>query len=144
MTRNLTALLATICFALLTVSCQSESKVNIKEGQWKITTDIKMPGMPMQMPPFTHTQCITQKDLVPKAGQPNQPDQDTKITNLKINGNTVSYDISSSSPGGQMVGHSSVTYEGDKMKGTMTATVQPGNMQMTYTMKGTRIGDCPK
>jgi len=144
MIKKLIVLFAAICFSLLAVSCQSEPKVNIKEGQWKITTDVKMKGMPMQMPPFTHTQCITQNDLVPKTSQPNQPDQDTKITNLKVNGNTVSYDISSASPGGQMVGHSTVTYEGDKMKGTMTATVQPGNMEMTYDMKGTRIGDCPK
>ena len=144
MTKKLIVLLATICFSLLAVSCQSEPKVNLKEGQWKITTDVKMKGMPMQMPPFTHTQCITQKDLVPNTSQPNQGDQNTKITNLKVDGNTVSYDISSSSPGGQMVGHSTVNYEGDKMKGTMTATVQPGNMEMTYNMKGTRIGDCPK
>ncbi|MBN2428772.1 MAG: DUF3617 family protein [Deltaproteobacteria bacterium] len=144
MTRSLNLLIATIILSLSVVGCQSEPKVNIKEGQWKITTNVKMTGIPMQMPPFTTTQCITKDDLVPKTSQPNQPDQNTKITNLKITGNTVSYDISSKTQGGEMVGHSTVTYNGDKMTGTMTAKVQPGNMEMSYTMKGHRIGDCPK
>jgi hypothetical protein len=137
-------MLVLLILVFFTVSCQSEPKVNIKEGQWKITTDVKMKGMPMQMPPFTHTQCITKDDLVPKTSPPDQQEQNVEISNLKVDGNTVSYDITSSSPGGKMTGHSTITYEGDKMKGTMSSKIQPGNMEMTYNMSGKRIGDCPK
>ncbi len=144
MTKKFTVMFVLLTLGFFTVSCQSEPKINLQEGQWKITTDVKMKGIPAQMPPITHTQCITKDDMIPQTGQAGQSEQKFEISNLKIDGNTVSYDILSSNQGGKMKGHSSITYDGDKMKGSMSATIQPGNMEMTYNMSGKRIGDCPK
>jgi hypothetical protein len=105
---------------------------------------MEMKETPTQMPAFTHSQCITKDDLIPKPSPPNQQDQNIEISNFKIDGNTVSYDIISSTQGGKMIGHSTITYEGDKMKGFMSALIQPGDMEITYNMTGKRIGDCPK
>jgi hypothetical protein len=43
-----------------------------------------------------------------------------------------------------MTSHSSITYEKDRMEGSMTATMEPGNRSMSYTLAGRRVGDCPK
>ncbi len=40
--------------------------VDMKDGKWEITTQMEMPGMPMAMPAFTHTQCMTSEQNVPQ------------------------------------------------------------------------------
>ncbi|MDX9709788.1 MAG: hypothetical protein RBT64_09555 [Trichloromonas sp.] len=40
-------------------------QVDMQDGQWEITTRVEMPGIPVQIPPMTVSQCITQKDLIP-------------------------------------------------------------------------------
>jgi hypothetical protein len=127
--------------AFLAAGCQGDkAKVDLDEGQWEITTEIKMDGMPFQLPPLTHTQCITHDDLVPVA---NKSDK-CEVANLEVENNTVSYDIICSEEGRKMTSHSSITYEKDTMEGSMTATMEPGNRSMSYTLAGRRVGDCPK
>lgn len=136
--------LTTIALLMLcSVACQADKpKVDIQEGLWEITTMIKLPGMPMQMPPVKSTQCISQDDLIPQTQQPDQPDQQCDISNMTTTGNTVTYDMVCSSQGNTMKANSSITYEKNKMQGNMTATMEPSNMTMTYTLTGKRIGDC--
>ena len=41
--------------------------IDMTEGKWEHTMEMKMEGMPgVPAMPFTNTQCMTQKDLVPK------------------------------------------------------------------------------
>jgi hypothetical protein len=139
------SLLLLLGFSFFAVACQAEKpKVDMEEGLWEITTEVKMEGMPFQMPPVTHTQCITQEDLVPDAGQAEQAEQKCEVTNLKVKGNTVTYDLICTGDDQKMTSHSSITYEKDRMQGSMTATMEPNNMTMSYTLTGRRIGDCPK
>jgi len=126
--------------AFLAVGCQDKARVDLDEGQWEITTEIKMDGMPFQLPPLTHTQCITHDDLVPVADKSDK----CEVANLKVKNNTVSYDIICSEEGRTMTSQSSITYEKDRMEGSMTATMEPGNRSMSYTLSGRRVGDCPK
>lgn len=135
--------LSAIALLILCSACKADKpKVDMQEGLWEITTVIKMPGMPMQMPPMKTTQCISQEDLIPQTQQPDQPDQQCEITNMTTTGNTVAYDMTCSSQGNTMKAHSSITYAKDRMQGSMTAAMEPSNMSMTYTLSGKRIGDC--
>lgn len=128
---------------LCSVACRAEKpKVDLQDGLWEITTVMKMPGMPMQMPPVKTTQCISQDDLVPQTQQPDQPDQQCQVANMTIDGNTVSYDLVCDAQGNTMKAHSSITYAKNQMQGSMTATMEPSNMTMSYTLTGKRIGDC--
>jgi phage tail tube protein FII len=139
------SLLLLLGFSFFLVACQADKpKVDMEEGLWEITTEVKMEGMPFQMPPVTHTQCITQEDLVPDTSQAEQTEQKCEVTNLKVKGNTVTYDLTCAGDDHKMTSHSSITYEKDRMQGSMTATMEPNNMTMGYTMTGRRIGDCPK
>ncbi len=143
MFRKCLCLSAIALLILCSAACKADKpKVDMQEGLWEITTVIKMPGMPMQMPPIKTTQCISQEDLIPQTQQPDQPDQRCEIANMSTTGNTVTYDMICSSQGNTMKAHSSITYEKDRMQGSMTATMEPSNMSMTYTLSGKRVGDC--
>jgi len=110
---------------------------DMQEGLWEITSKMKMRGM--DMPSHTHTQCITKKDLVP---QSSQPGQECKISNYKIEGNTVTWSIQCSTQGGEMTGTGRITYSGDSFEGTMKMTMGGSGMEMITYMSGRRIGDC--
>ena len=126
---------------LLTVSSISfaGSKPNMREGLWKITSKAEMPGMPMEMPPVTFSQCLTEKDFVPQNCQPGQM---CKITDVKVNGNTVSWAIQCETGGNKMKGSGKTTYKIDIFEGSMTISIPQVNMTMKSHMNGRRIGDC--
>ena len=115
------------------------SKLNMQEGKWEITSVTEMPGMPMNMGPMKHTQCITKKDLVPHSSQPGQ---ECKITDTKITGDTVTWSMTCSGQGGKVQGSGKITYKGDSFEGESKMLIEQGNMEMTSHMSGKRIGNC--
>jgi len=93
--------------------------VNLHEGLWEITTKMEMKGMPMQMPARTHTQCLTKKNML-KTMVPNKQSQEEecKITDQKISGNTVTWTMKCSGKDAmKMTGK--MTYRGNTLEGTM-------------------------
>ncbi len=121
----------------------SFAEPDMREGLWEITAKIDMPGMPMQMPAMTHTQCITKKDIIPQKPEKNQ---DCKTISSKTSGNTVSWVIHCRDKNGTTAESSGkVTYKGDKFDGMVDMTFnQSGRdkMKMTHRMSGKRIGEC--
>ena len=113
------------------------SDVNMNEGLWEITSEVKMSGM--SMPPSTHTQCITKDDLVPQKAQPGQ---ECQVTNIQCQGDTVTWEIECSGQGRLMKGTGRITYNGDSFVGQMKMTMPDQGMKITTNMKGRRIGDC--
>lgn len=112
---------------------------NIQEGEWKITVNFEIPGMPMKMPPNTYTQCIKKDQPVPKSEKPNQV---CEAKDIKVQGNTVTWSVTCTNRGGKMTGKGVVTYEGDKMEGKMTMTMEGQGANMVSEYQGVRIGDC--
>ena len=126
-------LLATVSLSL------AGSKPNIKPGKWQVTTKMEMPGMQMNMPAMTHTQCITENDYIP---QTSQPGEECKITKTKVSGDTVTWTIHCRGQGGEMNGTGSVTYRGVSFEGKVTMSMAPSGMSMTIYTNGRRIGEC--
>ena len=60
-----------ILFAIISISFAG-SVPDMQEGEWEITSKTEMPGMPMEMPPMKHIQCLTKEDFVPQSSQPGQ------------------------------------------------------------------------
>ncbi len=110
---------------------------DIKEGKWEMTTKMEMKGMPMEMPPVTHTQCLTKKDFVPQ-NAPNE--QKCEPVQSKINGNTVTWTINCNGQGGPATGSGKITYSGDSFKGVVK--MKQGGMDMTSHITGKYIGKC--
>ena len=136
MTKKSIAVLIMLLICTTVAFC--DSGLNIKEGEWEITTKMEMKGMPMQMPAYTHTQCLTKNDMVPNSSQ--QSDE-CKIKNITTSGGTVSWKMECDSGNGKTIGSGKVTYSGDTMKGTIKMEI-PGQMEMTSKMTGKRIGPC--
>ncbi len=112
---------------------------NMNPGKWEITTQTEMEGMPMSMPAVTHTQCIKGDELVPQSREANK---ECVVSDMEINGDTVSWKIVCSGANGGMEGTGKVTYSGDTMEGTMDMVIQGGGMHVINKISGKRIGDC--
>jgi len=54
--------------------------------------------MGMNTPAVTHNQCITRGNAVPDSSQ---PDQECKMVETRVNGDTVSWDLICDSPEGK-------------------------------------------
>lgn len=133
-----------------------------RDGNWQITVQMEMPGMPagMTMPPQTMTQCITPQDAAdPSKTIPQQPQgrggaaqSDCKVSDYKTEGNKVSWKMTCTTPR-PVTGTGEFVYEKDSYTGTMTMDMGAGagrsgaaggamTMKMNYT--GKRLGDCTK
>jgi len=109
-------------------------------GKWEITTKTEMVGMPgMQVPPVTHTQCLEKGALVP---QSEEASQECKVSDIKVEGNTVFWKIVCSGKNGAMDGTGEVTYHGDTMEGIMDLVIQGAGMKIKNTISGKRLGPC--
>lgn len=115
------------------------STPNLKEGQWEITSKVEMPGMPMNLPPSTHTQCITNENLVPRGAQEGG---ECKIADTKVKGDTVTWTMECDTPEGKTRATGEITYKGDTFKGTIKMRMQ--GMEMTHHLSGRRVGNCPQ
>lgn len=136
---------AVLAASMASTAFAADKTPNVREGQWETTIRIEMPGMPMALPPFTTSSCITKKDLVP---QTQQPGQDCKLLSQKISAESVEWKAQCKDQSGTvMEGSGKIVYKGDTYTGEMTMSTpgggQPG-MQMKYVLSGKRTGDCKK
>jgi hypothetical protein len=115
----------------------------LRAGKWEVTTQMEMPGMPMQLPATTRTQCVTQAQQDDPAstlpsGSPD-PQADCKASDYRRDGDKVTWKLTCT--GSQpMTGQGSIVVDGDRYDGTMVMTMDQGSMTMKYA--GKRVGDC--
>jgi hypothetical protein len=145
-----TAVWAVVCAVVLAVTAAVAiaGTVDMKPGEWSITSKTKIEGMPMSPPPVTVKQCLTEEDLVPQSsgGQQGQS-PDCEIKDQKISGNTVSWSIVCNDPqAGKMTGTGSVTYAGTTFSGksTMTMSMAGQTMKVHTDLSGKWLGACKK
>ena len=122
---------------ILTATAWAGSDLTMKEGQWEMTIETEMEGMPMKMPPTTFSQCVTRQEPVP---QSQQPGQQCTTKDVVTKDNSVSWTVVCNTPAGSSTGYGKITYNGDTMKGTMTMTAQ--GMKMVSRFSGRYMGPC--
>ncbi|PLX47960.1 MAG: hypothetical protein C0613_12455 [Desulfobulbaceae bacterium] len=125
----------------LAVSACSGSGPELQEGMWEITTEVNMPGMPMQIPAMVHRQCLGPDDVVPRQGPAQQEICD--YSKARIRGNTVSWTVECTSPGGTTTTVGEITYRGTTFDGSLQVAMS-GAVEMSGTnhISGRRVGDC--
>lgn len=131
------AVMSILVLIALSSLAHAESSLNVNEGEWEITMNVEIAGMPMKMPPNTFTQCIKKDQAIPKD---QNPAQQCVTKDVVTKGNSVSWSMLCTNAGGQMTGKGKVAYEKDKMDGSMT--MQGQGMKMVSHFKGHRIGAC--
>ena len=128
-------------FILLCAGATAHSAgVDMKEGEWEVSTETTMKMGEMSMPSRTNkvTKCLTREDLVPKT----EKDKECKIVKQKVTGNKVSWRMECKKTEGEgEITYSGTTYNGFfKMK-----TVEEGQtMTMNMKLAGKYLGPCPK
>jgi hypothetical protein len=124
-------------------TASSTPSVNMQEGQWEMTTQTNMPGLPAGAnKPFTITTCISKKDLVPQEPkQQTQMKSECKMQDKNISGNTVSWTTVCPNT----VSKGSYTYAGSTFEGSSQTTIKKDGkeMVMTASVKGKYLGPCP-
>lgn len=143
MRRSLSSLFAAACGLIPVGGTALADTPTFNPGKWTVTNKMEIPGMPMQVPPITSTQCLTKDKPTPSDGR--HDNKDCKTTELKFDGHKVTWAIQCT--GKQPVeGHGEVVYANDAFTGTMTMkTPNPrggGTMEIHSTMQGKRVGDC--
>jgi hypothetical protein len=121
-----------------------------RDGNWQVTLEMEIPGLPQGMPPMTVNQCITKEQaadpskLVPQGAGRGMP-PDCTVSDMKTEGNKTSWSMKCD---GQtaMTGTGEITFNADTYIGLMKITTDRGGQPMTMNMKytGKRIGDCDK
>jgi hypothetical protein len=140
MTIKKLAVLLAVCLLPVAVFAASPAK----PGKWEMTIQTEMSGMPMKMPPHTVSYCLTKEDaenaekLAPEQQRKNG---DCKRTDLKVDGNTVSWKMSCEKSG--MTGEGQVTYSGDSYTGGMHMSMANGN-EVRAKYSGKYLGACDK
>lgn len=125
-----------MAFALAALSGQALAE--LKPGLWEWTSQLKMPGVPMAMPPSVHQACLTKDDLVPKE---RDPQSDCKLGSVKQQGERVEWSMTCDTPQGQVSSRGEMVYRGESASGV--SYIETGGMQMTSKMQGRRLGNCP-
>ena len=122
--------------ALIAVPLMLAASLNIKEGQWEVTTSIS--GRKVS----TEQKCYLNKDIVELEkmfrGEVIKPKQPCKFSDYKQSGNAVSYKMTCTFGGKPSVSQVTSTYNGDTAKGTIT-----GNGTVSV-VESKRIGSCSK
>ena len=114
--------------------------VDMKEGDWEITSETSMTMEGMSMPPMANksTYCLTREDPVPRS----EKDQECRIVNQKVVGNTVSWRMECKKGEGE----GEISYHGTTYKGFFRMKMVEEGQAMTMNMKlaGRYLGPCPK
>jgi hypothetical protein len=119
--------------------------VNMQEGLWEISGEMKIEGLPFPMPPvpMKFNQCLTKKDMVPVKKEKNQ---ECKTSSTKIEGSTVSWTVQCKDKSGVVTdSNGSATYKGnmfDSTAHTVTTDAKGAKSQSSMKMSGKRTGDC--
>ena len=91
----LTSAAALILFVTLSATAQGPGPR--RDGNWQVTMEMDMPGMPQKMPPMTLNQCLTKADaedptkLAPQGR--GQAPSNCKVSDLKTDGNKVPWSM---------------------------------------------------
>jgi len=121
---------------------------DFKEGEWVVSYRMEVVGMPFPMPPITtrKNMCLNKDNYVPDNSQQGQ---ECKVSDQKVNGNTVTWTMRCRAQERTIEGHGKITYKGDRYDGAMDAKLISNDYSgptvgYKYTMQGQRLGVCRK
>jgi len=127
-----------VCVGVMATTAHAE----MKAGEWELTVKMKMPSVPIPMPPVKVKQCLTPEQPMPVVGS---PDQDCKIKDHKIEGDKVTWTVECKQPDGSSVtGSGEMTFKDTSMTGTQKITgsaLGPAGT-MEYSFSGKWLGAC--
>lgn len=132
--------------AMLVAAPALAAAPDFKAGEWATSYRMEVTGMPFPMPPIAvkRSACLTPERYVPDNAQQGQ---DCKVSDTRVEGNTVTWTMRCAAREGTIEGKGRITYRGERYDGAMDATLVaadgPGSpLRYRYTMEGQRLGAC--
>jgi hypothetical protein len=115
----------------------------MQPGMWEMTSEMKMPGMPMPVQKWSH--CLSAQDMA--AGKQHSMDDGRskcQMSDMKVSGNNYSYGFTCASPDGKMTGKASGNSTNTSYKTNITLKMVPdlGMGEINQLVTGRRTGDC--
>jgi len=135
--------ISAVVFMIFTIGVvrHSEAAINMHEGEWETTMEMKIEGMPYAIPPVKTTQCITKDNLVPRQ----EGNKNCKMKSQQVVGNKLTWSAECVERGSTTEMQGEITYSGDSYKGNITVKRKDESgkvMVTTGVMSGRRIGEC--
>jgi hypothetical protein len=106
-----------------------------KAGRWETTVEMEMPGLPTKVPPMTNAICVSKEDAEHPENALPKASAGCKVTDYKIDGNTVTWSMQCNNQHGAITGKGKIVYSGDTYAGTMDMTMGDQAMHAKYTGK---------
>lgn len=136
-------LTGTLALALALPLFAEENKSPVTAGQWEVTIQLEMPGLPVTVPPVKSAYCLTDEDVAdPKKSVPTGAGMNARcqIKDMKISGRTISYKVDC--PDDKIKGEAEMTYKPDSFEGMMKMKIDDQDQEFTTRYTGKRLGDC--
>jgi hypothetical protein len=135
-----------IAFLLIVESFTAIAEMDIKEGNWEITTQMQMQGMPVKVgiPPVTINQCFTKENMTPEKMLNNKH---CEMLAMDIGEKTVSWKMKCKQIGMKMEGHGNLAYNKTSFDGTFKMLMsgsKQGDMNINTKLNGHYVGPCKK
>ncbi len=121
------------------------AELDVQEGNWQITSQMKMQGpLKMEIPPMTVNQCFTKKNMTPDKILNNKH---CEMIKMDISANKVTWQMRCKQAGMQMDGYGDLAYKKTSFDGQfkmmMTGSKQ-GAMNINTRLSGKYVGPCNK
>ena len=132
-----------VLFALILLCAAATAHsagVEMREGEWEISSETSMMMGGMSMPPTVNKSrsCLTRENPVPKS----ERDKDCKIVKQKVTGNKVSWRMECR----KAEGDGEISYRGTTYNGffKMKMMEDGQTINMNIKLAGKYLGPCPK
>lgn len=114
---------------------------DVREGMWKITSQVLMSGMPIEIPSMTRTECINKQSLDPEVLL---KDYNCQFNQTSARSNFYSWTMSCDQQGIKMNGTGELTYQNTSFNGNfdMEMSGGAGPIKMSTSITGEYIGAC--
>lgn len=137
-------LAAALALGLATVAVAETP--NIEPGLWKYENSMTFSGdVPIPDQNQTSEECVTAEDIAEGDAFLDDVDE-CEITHKDLRRDGMNYSMLCTQPDGtEMTMDAEMAFAGNTANGTIEGTMETpmGAMQMTITVTGERIGDCP-
>ena len=115
---------------------------SMRAGQWEVTTQTEMEGMPMQMPATKDLSCITAEEIQKPFMAEQEPGCTLDV--LERTANTHKWKIACTENGEKMTGVGDFQFTAETYNGVIEMSMTEGGqtMKMKTRLQGKRVGDC--
>ncbi len=118
---------------------------NIEPGQWEFTSSTSVQGdLPIPDQTETHQECIAQGDIDDEEFSFIQEEEGCELLEHEVTVDGLDYRMVCRAEGGEADIVGRMDFLGERVEGNVDILVDSpvGEMNMTTTMEGRRIGDC--